>query len=88
MVHDDNEGIPKVENTKDLLNAINNKYKKFSKNERNELLTTLQTTIYDGISSIQNHIDKFVSCYHKIRDLGLNLDDDYLVWFVICSFPS
>ena len=29
--------IPKIENSKDLLYAISNKYTKFSKNEKNEL---------------------------------------------------
>ena len=79
--------IPKVKSVNDFLNAIN-KYKKVSKNEKNELLTTLHTTIHDGVSSIWNHIDKLVSCYNKIRDLGLNLDYDYLVCFAIGSFPS
>ena len=82
------DSIPKVENAKDFLDVINNKYKKFSNNKKNELLTTLHTTIYDGISCIRSHTDKFVSSYHKIKDLGLNLDDDYLVWFVIGSLPS
>ena len=70
---------PKIENARDFLDAINNKHKKFSKNEKNELLTTLHTIIYDGGSGIRNHIDKIVSYYSKIKDLGLNLDDDYLL---------
>ena len=81
------DNIPKIENARDFLDAINNKYKKFSKNEKNELLTTLHTIIYDGVSGIRNHIDKLVSCYHKIKDLGLNLDDDYLVWFTMGILP-
>ena len=56
--------------------------------KKNELLTTMHTTIYDGVSGIRNHIDKLVSCYRKIKDLGLNLDDDYLVWFTMGSLPS
>ena len=32
--------IPKVEKAKEFLDAINNKYKKFSKNKKNSLLTT------------------------------------------------
>ena len=31
------EIIPKIENTKEFLDAINKKYTKFSKNEKNEL---------------------------------------------------
>ena len=54
------DSIPKIENARDFLDAINNKYKKFSKNEKKELLTTLNTTVYDGVSSIRNHIDKLI----------------------------
>ena len=79
--------IPKIENAKDFLDTIKNKYKKVSKNEKNELLTTLRTTVYDGVSGIRNHIDKLVSCYCKIKDFGLNLDDDYLVWFIMGNLP-
>ena len=71
--------IPNIESAKDFLDAINNKCKKFSKNEKNKLLTTLHTTIYDSVSGIRNHIDKLISCCYKIEDIGLNLDDDYLV---------
>ena len=45
--------IPKIENAKDFLDTINNKYKKFSKNEKNELLTTLHTIVYDGVIGIE-----------------------------------
>ena len=70
------DSIPKVKNAKDFLDAINKKYKKFSKNEKNDLFTTLHTIIYDGVKKIRSHIDKLIACYHKIKDLGLNLDDD------------
>ena len=82
------DSIPKIENMKDFLDTINNKYKKFSTNKKNEHLTTLHTTVYDGISGIKNHIDKLVFCYHKIKDLCLNLNDAYLVWFTMGSLPS
>ena len=80
--------IPKIETVKDFLDAINNKYKKFSKNEKHELLTTLDTIVYDGVNGIRSHKYKLVSCYYKIKDFDLDLDNDYLVWFVIGSLLS
>ena len=38
------DSIPKTENAKEFLEAINKKYKKFSKNEKNELLSTFDST--------------------------------------------
>ena len=45
------DSIPKDENAKDFLDVIN-KYKKFSKNEKNKLLITLHTTVYNEVSGI------------------------------------
>ncbi|CAA3024120.1 Hypothetical predicted protein [Olea europaea subsp. europaea] len=69
--------IAKTEIAKAFLEVINKKYKKFSKNEKNELLSTLHSTIYDGISGIREHIDKIMACYHKIKAIGMELDEDY-----------
>ena len=41
------ESIPKTENAKEFLDVVGKKYIKFSKNE---LLSTLQFTFYDGTS--------------------------------------
>ena len=65
--------IPKIENAKEIFKAINKKYKKFSKNEKNELLRTFHTTTYDGVSGIRDHIDKIVACYQKTKAISTGL---------------
>ena len=76
------DSIPKTENAKEFLEAINNKYKKLSKNEKNELLSTFHTTTYDGVSGIRNHIDKIVACYHKMKVISTELDEEYVGLFM------
>ena len=75
-IHD---SIPKIENANEFLEAINKKYKKFSKNEKNKQLSTLHSTIYDAVSGIREHIDKIVACYHKIKAINMEHDENYIV---------
>ena len=49
------ENIPKTENANEFLDFVDKKYTKFLKNEKNELLNTLFSTFYDGISRVQGH---------------------------------
>ena len=67
--------IPKIVNAKDFLYAINKKYKKFSKNEKNELLNTLHSTFYNGTSGVREHIDKILVVTTRLRSL---------VWSLTC----
>ena len=60
-------------------------YTKFSKNE---LLNILNSTFYDGTSGVRGHIDKILTCYNKIKTIGLEFDTDYVVWLVMGTLPS
>ena len=44
--------IHNIENAKKFMDTINKKYTKFLKDERNELLNTLHSTLYDGTSEV------------------------------------
>ena len=80
--------IPKTENAKDFLTAIEKKYENFSKNEKNRYLNMLHSTFYDGASDIRAHIDKLMGCYHKFKAMDIELGEDYIVWFVMGTLPS
>ena len=82
------DSIPKTENAKDFLTAIEKKYENFSKNEKNRYLNMLHSTFYDGASDIRAHIDKLMGCYHKLKAMGMDLKEGYIVWFVMGTLPS
>ena len=46
------ESILKTKNAKELLDAVGKKYTKFLKNEKNKLLNTLHSTLYDVTSGV------------------------------------
>ena len=77
--------IPSVESAKDFLETIEKKYKKILKNEKNGYLNMLHSTIYGGVGGIRAHIDKLVACYQKSKAIGMDIDEDYMVWFVMGS---
>ena len=82
------ESIPNIENVKEFSDVVGNKYTKFSKNENNELLNTLYSTFYKGISGLRGHVDKIVSCYNKIKTIGMKFDSYYVVWLTMGTLPS
>ena len=82
------DSISKAENAKDFLTAIEKKYENFSKNEKNRYLNMLHSTFYDGASDIRAHIDKLMGCYHKLKAMGMDLKEGYIVWFVMGTLPS
>ena len=55
------ESILKTKNVKEFLDVVGKKYTKLSKNEKNELLNTLHSTFYDGISGVRGHIGKILA---------------------------
>ncbi|KAL5576976.1 hypothetical protein UlMin_018675 [Ulmus minor] len=74
------DSIKGVDVAKKILESIDKKFKKFSKNERNEHLNMLHNLSYDGASGIRSHINKAISCYRKLLSIGAKLlDDDYMV---------
>ena len=82
------ESIPKTENAKEFLDVFGKKYTKLSKNEKNELLNTLNSTFYDGTSGVRVHIDKILASYNNIKTIGMEFDSDYVVWLIMRSLPS
>lgn len=82
------DSIEDVEISKTFLESIDKKFKKFSKNERNEHLNMLCNPSYDGASGIRSHIDKAISCHRKLLSIGAKLlDDDYMVWLIMRTLP-
>ena len=80
------DSIPKTENAKDFLTAVEKKYAKFYKNE---YLNMFHSTFYDGASDVRAHIDKLMGCYHKLKAMSMYLgQESYMVCFVIKTLPS
>ena len=54
----------------------------------NELQNTLHSIFYDGTSVVRGHIDKILTCYNKIKTIGIKFDSNYVVWLIMGTLPS
>ncbi|CAD5192483.1 unnamed protein product [Musa acuminata subsp. malaccensis] len=48
----------------------------------------LTTTQYDGTRGIQDHILNMADKATKLKTLGMNVDESFLVQFILNSLPS
>ena len=81
-------GIPDAVFARDFYNNIQEKYKVSDKAETGNLMSSLTTMKFDGIGSIREYIMKGIECAAKLKNLGVNIDDAFLVHLVLNSLPQ
>ena len=82
------DSIPEKDNAVDYLNAICEKFKKFDKTQKAYYLSLVDSTLYDGVSGIREHVMKLVNYYNKLKSLKVDLGESYLVFKVLQSLPA
>ncbi|KAK9199756.1 hypothetical protein WN944_014949 [Citrus x changshan-huyou] len=81
------DSIPACDKAKDYLAAVGRTFKKVDKAEKGNYLRLLANTQYDGVSGVREHILKMTSYHKKLKDMDVNLPDDYLVFQILESLP-
>lgn len=81
------DNISACENVKDYLIVVGRNFKKVNKVENCNYLRLLANAHYDNVSRVREHILKMTSYYKKLKDMDVNLLDDYLVYQVLESLP-
>lgn len=81
------DNISACENVKDYLIVVWRNFKKVNKVENCNYLRLLANAHYDNVSRVREHILKMTSYYKKLKDMDVNLLDDYLVYQVLESLP-
>ncbi|KAH9648506.1 Integrase catalytic domain-containing protein [Citrus sinensis] len=81
------DSIPVCDKAKDYLAAVGRTFKKVDKAENGNYLRLLTNTQYDGVSGVREHILKMTSYHKKLKDMDVNLPDDYLVFQILESLP-
>ena len=80
--------IPKVDTAKGLLEEIGKKFIKFDMNEKHHYLDLLNNTKYDGIKGVRDHIMLLSSYYNKLKDLKMDIGEEFLTYSIMRSLPS
>jgi len=81
------QSITCTNSAKDFLAAIGDKFTKFDKAEKGTFMKLLTTTTYDGVSRVREHIMKLTHFFNKLRQMKVELADNFLVWQVLESLP-
>ncbi|KAH9657984.1 hypothetical protein KPL70_023305 [Citrus sinensis] len=81
------DSIPACDKAKDYLAAVGRTFKKVDKAEKGNYLRLLANTQYDGVFGVREHIFKMTSYHKKLKDMDVNLPDDYLVFQILKSLP-
>ncbi|KAF7123519.1 hypothetical protein RHSIM_Rhsim12G0088900 [Rhododendron simsii] len=79
---------PNNENAKAYLTAVGTHFTKFDKAEKATYMRLLTSKDYDGSSGVREHIMKRTHYYNKLKDMKVELAEDFLVWTVLESLPT
>ena len=77
------DSIPTCDKAKDYLAAVGRTFKKVDKAEKCNYLRLLVNTQYDGVFRVREHILKMTNYHKKLKDMDVNLPNDYLVQLFI-----
>ncbi|CAL8169128.1 unnamed protein product [Prunus armeniaca] len=80
--------IPRSENAKEFLDAIDMKFKENEKEEKSTLLNKLTEMKYDGRDCVRAHIMNMADIAHKLKELNMTIDEDKMVHFALNSLPK
>ncbi|XP_058069465.1 uncharacterized protein LOC131218729 [Magnolia sinica] len=79
--------MPDTENAKEFLIEIENQTKKVKKAETGSLLYKLTSASYNGQGNIREYIFGLIDVVSKLRGLGQNIEDEFVVFLVLNSLP-
>ncbi|KAL5825894.1 hypothetical protein ACOSQ3_021957 [Xanthoceras sorbifolium] len=80
--------LPKTESAKEFMNFIEERSQTANKSLVGTLIGTLTTMKFDGSRTMYEHIIEMTNITTKLKSLGMNVDDNFLVQFIINSLPS
>lgn len=79
--------LPKPMNAKDYMKAIEERFKTADKSLAGKLMADLTTIKFDGTRSMHEHVIEMTNLAAKLRNLGMTVDESFLVQFILNSLP-
>ncbi|XP_020243313.1 uncharacterized protein LOC109821543 [Asparagus officinalis] len=81
-------GILACKTAKELLETIKKQFERFVRARQYNYLVELINLKYDGSGDVRQHILNVSQLIIRLRELGLQLEDDLMVHFAAVSLPS
>ncbi|XP_019100911.1 PREDICTED: uncharacterized protein LOC109132902 [Camelina sativa] len=79
--------LPDADKAIDYLAAIEERFKTADKSLAGKLMADLTTIKYDGTRSMHEHCIEMTNLAAKLKNLGMSVDDSFLVQFILNSLP-
>ncbi|XP_010510690.1 PREDICTED: uncharacterized protein LOC104786913 [Camelina sativa] len=79
--------LPYADKAIDYLAAIEERFKTADKSLAGKLMADLTTIKYDGTRSMHEHCIEMRNLAAKLKNLGMSVDDSFLVQFILNSLP-
>ena len=80
------DSIPACDKAKDYLATVGRTFKKVDKVEKGNYLRLLVNTQYNSVSRVREHIFKMTNYHNKLKDMDVNLLDNFLVFQFLNPF--
>ena len=82
-----NTTLPKTDSAKEFLSNVEDRFKTTNKSLAGTLTVKLTTMKFDGKHGIQEHAIEMTNLAAQLKTLGINLDEFFLVQFILNSLP-
>ena len=79
--------LPEKESAKEFLQAVRERFKTADKSYAAKLMQDLTNIKFDGARSMHNHVIEMQNLAAKLQTLGMKVDENFLVQFILNSLP-
>ncbi|KAJ0098969.1 hypothetical protein Patl1_20470 [Pistacia atlantica] len=79
--------VPQTDNAKEYLSFVEDRFCSANKSLSTMLMSSLIVMKYDSSRSMHDHLIEMTNIVTKLRRLGMTIDDDFFIHFILHSLP-
>uniref|UniRef100_A0A2N9IKQ7 Integrase catalytic domain-containing protein n=1 Tax=Fagus sylvatica TaxID=28930 RepID=A0A2N9IKQ7_FAGSY len=80
--------LPQIENAKEYFKAVEDRFRSADKSLGGRLMAELTTMKFDGSRGMNEHVLEMTNLAARLKSLGMNVDESFLVQFILNSLPT
>ena len=80
--------LPKIDNAKEMLKFVEERSQTADKSLARTIMSTLTTMKFDGSRTMHEHVIEMTNLSVRLKSLGMEVDESFLVQFILNSLPS
>ncbi|KAG6474285.1 hypothetical protein ZIOFF_068211 [Zingiber officinale] len=80
--------LPHTESAKEFIKFVEERSQTTDKSLAGTLMATLTTMKFDGSRSMHEHVIEMTNITARLKSLGMNVNENFLVQFIINSLPT